>query len=237
MVKTEQHQIEWTPERIERFWDYYSDNKSLEGTYFASMSGQQLIDYVRKRIRIGVAVDIGCGRGDLIGFLLNRRIRAYGMDQSNDSVELVRKRFSSNALFLGAGDQPPPADTAFMLEVVEHMDDEALGKALASIRRILKPGGHLIITTPNNEDLDKGKIMCPECGCIFHRMQHVRRWSADTLASYVERHGFEAITCAPYRLGCRVGLMGLLDKIRFRHEKPNLIYIGRVVGDHRTSRT
>lgn len=223
----EQHEIDWTRERIERFWDYYSGNRALEDTYFARISGRQLIDYVRKRIRIGLAVDIGCGRGDLIGFLLDRGFRAYGMDQSTESVELVRRRFSSKALFLGAGNEPPPADTAFMLEVVEHMDDAALSGALADVRRILKPGGHLVITTPSEENLDKEKIMCPECGSTFHRMQHVRSWSADTLASHLAQHGFATVVCEPHRLGWRLGLMGRLDRIRFRHQKPNLIFVGR----------
>lgn len=223
----EKHDVEWTPKRIERFWDYYSSNNSLEDTYFAKISGRQLIDYVRKRIPIGLAVDIGCGRGDLIGFLLDRGFSAYGMDQSPESVERVRRRFSNNRLFLGAGSEPPPADTAFMLEVVEHMDDGALEKALATVHRILKPGGHLVIMTRNNEDLDAEKIMCPDCGCVFHRMQHVRSWSAESLTSYLANHGFDAVVCNPCRLGWRRGFMGNLDKIRFRHQKPNLVYIGR----------
>lgn len=227
-MAVEQHDIDWTPERIGRFWDYYSRNQSLEDTYFAGISGRQLIEYVRKRIRIGLAVDMGCGRGDLIAFLLDRGFRAYGMDQSPESVALVRQRFSHNPLFAGAGEDPPPADTVFMLEVVEHMNDEALGTAIESVRNILKAGGHLVVTTRNEEDLDREKIMCPECAGIFHRMQHVRSWSAQGLASYLARHGFEAKLCEAYRLGWRRGFMGALDKIRFRHQKPNLIYIGRL---------
>lgn len=223
----EPHEVEWSPERIRRFWDYYSSNSALSETYFARIVGRSLVDYVHKTITIGTAIDIGCGRGDLIHHLLRKGFPTYGTDQSPASIEAVRARFETNPLFLGAGEDPPIADTAFMLEVVEHMDDEALGVALAIAKRLLKSDGHLVITTPNEEHLDASNIMCPECGCVFHRIQHVRSWSAASLRGVLEKSGFETISCEPYRLSWRHGLMGQADKLRFRHQKPNLIYIGR----------
>jgi 2-polyprenyl-3-methyl-5-hydroxy-6-metoxy-1,4-benzoquinol methylase len=227
------HEIEWTPERIARFWDYYSSNPALSETYFAQRVGRSVVEYVGKMIDIGTAVDIGCGRGDLIDHLLRAGFPAYGMDQSQSSISTVLARFRDNPLFLGAGNEPPQAETAFMLEVVEHMNDEALDQALGAARRLLKPGGHLVVTTPNEEDLDASKVMCAECGCIFHRIQHVRSWSARTLRARLESAGFQAIRCEPYRLEWRHGLMGEIDKIRFRRQKPNLIYIGRLEPEKR----
>jgi 2-polyprenyl-3-methyl-5-hydroxy-6-metoxy-1,4-benzoquinol methylase len=114
-----------------------------------------------------------------------------------------------------------------MLEVVEHMDDEALTRALRDAHRILKPGGHLVLTTPNDEDLRAAKRMCPECGAVFHQMQHVRSWSAATLAEFVGKFGFETQSAKAIVLSRYRGLMGMAHRLRFaRRKRPNLVYIG-----------
>ena len=52
-----------------------------------------------------------------------------------------------------------------------------------------------MITTPNEEVLSNNAVFCPECGHEFHRWQHLRSWSADSLASALARHGFEPLFC------------------------------------------
>lgn len=226
-----QHEIEWSPERVRRFWDYMGSTPGFENLYFARKAGSALIKYVASRIRIGTAVDIGCGRGDLLHFLLDRGYQAYGTDQSQASVDAVNARFEENPRFRGAvvGTALPDAiaDTVFMLEVVEHMDDAALVQALHDARRILKPGGHLVLTTPNDEDLQSAKRMCPECGAVFHQMQHVRSWTAETLSQFLSKLGFACRSAEATVLSPHSGLMGVAHKLRYTGRKrPNLVYIG-----------
>jgi len=229
------HKIKWTPELIQRFWDYYSSNPSLEDTYFAKSVGRHLLDYVGRRIRIGTAVDFGCGRGDLIGYLL-ARTEAYGVDQSPESVATANRRFKDHPRFKGAfvGSEQLPggcADTVFAVEVVEHMEDAPLDGLLMEARRILKPGGHLVVTTPNNEDLRRSEIMCPDCGCIFHNMQHLRSWTADSLISYIARFGFEG-SAEGALLSRRQGFPRFAEMSlhrALRRYKGALIYIGAAV--------
>jgi SAM-dependent methyltransferase len=232
------HEVKWTPERVQRFWNYYSSNPGLQDSYFARMAGASLLGQISKRIKIGTAVDIGCGPGDLVKLLLDRGYEAYAADSSLASIEKVKGRFSDHPRFRGGvhneGITSLPeslADTAFMLEVVEHMDDAVLHGALAEARRLLRAGGNLVITTPNEENLEQSKVICPECACIFHRVQHVRSWSAASLEEFMSKAGFETIACyattlSPYGAG-------VLDRLyravypSIRRRRPHLIYIGR----------
>jgi SAM-dependent methyltransferase len=231
----EPHKIAWTPEHVRRFWDSYSSNPSLEDTYFAKSVGRHLIDYVSRRIRIGTAVDFGCGRGDLIGYLLARHA-CYGVDQSPESVATVNQRFKDHPRFKGAfvdsrEIEAASADAVFAVEVVEHLDDASLEGLLSGAHRVLKPGAHLVVTTPNSEDLLKSEVMCPNCGCAFHNMQHVRSWSAESLSEYLRRFGFRG-SAKRTTLSPRNGV-GRLAQMTLHHvtRRPNnqLIYIGAAV--------
>jgi len=235
MTKPQPREIHWTPERVLNFWDYHGSNPALTGQYFGGMMGRSLLDYVGRHITIRTAVDVGCGRGHLMQFLMQRGSDVYGSDQSPASIELICREFAGMPHFKGAtvGTQALPdaiADTVFMVEVIEHLDDDTLDAALREAHRLLKPGGHLVLTTPNEEDLDASKIMCPNCHTVFHRMQHVRSWSAPGLSARVALNGFrtkrsEGVVLTPYS--------GLLDAIyrrlylfRRRGHRPSLIYIG-----------
>jgi len=83
--------------------------------------------------------------------------------------------------------QDGEAGAVFLIEVLEHLPPEVAAKALAECRRVLQPGGHLIVTVPNEENLAANAVACPDCGCVFHRMQHVRRFSQRSLAEEMQR--------------------------------------------------
>jgi 2-polyprenyl-3-methyl-5-hydroxy-6-metoxy-1,4-benzoquinol methylase len=199
------------------------------------MVGRSLLRYVGQRIRIGTAVDVGCGGGHLMQFLMQHGMDVYGADQSPISVEKVNAQFAGMTHFKGAtvgtSDLPDAvADTVFMVEVVEHLDEAALTGALDEARRLLKPGGHLVLTTPNEENLDANKIMCPNCLAVFHQVQHVRSWSADALARRATVHGFECRTSEGTALTRYNGIVDAVYRflyyLRHKGDRPNLIYIG-----------
>lgn len=225
------HEVAWTPERIRHFWDFLSTNPAIEDLYFAKLHGRSITRHVRRKIPIGTVLDLGCGRGDLIEHLLPYG-DVYGSDQSPEAVAVVTRRFGSRPRFKGAyvGTKAlPQVDTVFVLETVEHLNDEALAELLSDAHRLLKPGGHLVLTTPNEEDLGRYSSMCPECGCVFHQMQHVRSWSARTLTEHVARFGFRAMSAEATVFSPYSGLKGLLYRVGYRALKPNLphlIYIG-----------
>jgi SAM-dependent methyltransferase len=113
--------------------------------------------------------------------------------------------------------------------MIEHLNDDYMTKAVNEFHRILKPDGVLVLTTPNNEDLSVGEVLCAECGARFHRMQHVRSWTADALREEMEGSGFETIRCRSVYF-TQPTAASHLKAVAYRLgglKTPNLLYFGR----------
>jgi hypothetical protein len=103
---------------------------------------------------------------------------------------------------------------------------------LGEVHRLLRVGGHLIITTPNDENLAASAILCPNCLCEFHRGQHVRTWSAQSLSAVVAAHGFTPIHCAPTYFADVAGWRGLWQTLRLRIKRQRLPNLALVAQKH-----
>lgn len=93
-------------------------------------------------------LDVGCGTGGNV-IMLNEHGEAHGIDVSKDAVRFCHER-GLDRVQLGAADELPFEDGTFdlvtALDVVEHLDDD-LG-ALKEFRRVLRPGGKVLIFVP-----------------------------------------------------------------------------------------
>ncbi|MCC4270428.1 class I SAM-dependent methyltransferase [Marinobacter nauticus] len=200
------HEIEWTEEKANRLWGYYSSSEAHRSTYFGETVGWHVAKLLRRNgfLKSGVLVDFSCGNGALIEEILKvapKDLAVYGFDPSSISVDVANSRNAGKSGFKGASQlisYPVPLDSGFasvvvLTEVVEHLDDNSLRNVIGECKRILKPGGRLVITTPNNECLDRAKVLCPECGCTFHRWQHQRSWSPASLKAYLRSEGFLSV--------------------------------------------
>lgn len=102
-------------------------------------------------------LEIGCGRGGFANALLTRfpgATKYFACDYSESALEIARRRLSVHAnaevfrediqnLSFNSGS----IDLAISCETIEHVPDAY--KALENLHRVLKPGGHLILTCPN----------------------------------------------------------------------------------------
>ena len=186
--------LTWTPEMVKTYWDYESQ---FPEQFFAYRYGREIIEKLLPYLpQEGHTLDYGCGPGNLIERLLDTRLKVAGLDFSPTTIEVVVQRFRDRDNFLGAfepkdlKDKEHLFDAITVVEVIEHLYDKQLDELLGNVHKLLRPGGTVAFTTPNEEILDNNYILCPVSGKLFHRWQHVRSWSAKSLAEYLTKKGF-----------------------------------------------
>jgi SAM-dependent methyltransferase len=130
-------------------------------------------------------LDYGCGTGGLVAYLRARGVDAFGFEQGwcedllrrNSVPTIEQNEFDRHAATF---------DVVSAIEVIEHTTDPV--DVLRTIRRLLKPGGLLFMTTgnaqPYHDRITKWRYVTPDV--------HISYFEPATLALALEAAGFEA---------------------------------------------
>lgn len=106
-------------------------------------------------------LDIGCGEGYGSNILSNTAKKVYGIDNSEEAIEYAKNTYGGKGIDFIRMDMPPinfkdrAFDTITLFEVIEHLPRAE--KCIQEIKRILREGGVLILSTP----LKKGETVNP----------------------------------------------------------------------------
>jgi SAM-dependent methyltransferase len=100
----------------------------------------------------GEVLEVGCGEGRGIGLVMPRASSYSAIDKIGPVVESLRKKHPAGKFHVGnIPPLSPFADATFdvvlCFQVIEHIADDH--RLLKEIHRVLKPGGILLMTTPN----------------------------------------------------------------------------------------
>lgn len=112
---------------------------------------ESLKEYVHPNSKI---LDIGCGNGRLLSTLGDSGIDYTGLDFSDHLIRLAREIYPQHKFTVGNIITLPFSDhdfnTIFCIAVLHHIPSEALrSKAIGEIKRVIKPGGYLILSNWN----------------------------------------------------------------------------------------
>lgn len=137
----------------------------------------------------GEILDLGCGRGEWLEILREEALGAVGVESNQTLVAAGRSRGfeiihqEAIAYLAGLPSNSLQAVTAFHL--IEHLEFERLIELLSEVKRTLKPGGIVILETPNPKNLVVG-------ACNFYAdPTHHKPAFPDTLQFVLNRMGFQ----------------------------------------------
>ncbi len=139
---------------------------------FIASEGEQLSRRLREAFEVAEVtpgmriLDIGCGRGEILRHCARLGARGYGVDYAPVAVRMARalveadeeSRDAVSVYLADAKVLPFPNfsfDRVLMFDLVEHLHPWELDRALAEARRVLRPGGRLIIHTAPNVWYDR----------------------------------------------------------------------------------
>lgn len=172
------------------------EKEDFRGKYESGKSGDFLLNryfnaveklFIASNLKKAYALEIGCGEGLSTQRLIKMLPKGIRMEASeyvkhqiphakknNPGINIVQE----SAYELRRDDNS--LDVVFLLEVLEHLDFPS--KALQEIKRVLKPGGFLIIGIPREPlwrilNMARGKYW----GDLGNTPGHLNHWSSRSL--------------------------------------------------------
>ena len=166
-------------------WRHHMRNRRL---YIQSAIARHL---ERKQTSsVGSILDLGCGDGNHLNHLSQYGRSLFGADYNIDRLLRAHARCPSGTFFLGDTLDLPVKDEFFDLvffhHVIEHIEDDE--GALASVSRVLKKGGLLVLGAPN-EGVWWWQLAYRLQPKMRKTTDHVHFYTADSLARKVEDSG------------------------------------------------
>lgn len=175
--------------------------ESIENRYYAYLreqgysTTQALLDVLRVYVPLfdglPAVADLGCGHGEFLEMLRAQGHSVSGVDIDPGMIEECRSQGFDAELgdaeaWLDA--RPLSLDGVFSSNVVEHLPAQTVTNWIAASYRALRPGGKLVLTTPNPES---AIVQLYE---FWRDPTHVRLYSRQLLEFMLVDAGFVTVT-------------------------------------------
>jgi 2-polyprenyl-3-methyl-5-hydroxy-6-metoxy-1,4-benzoquinol methylase len=150
-----------------------------------------------------IIVDLGCGNGWLVDFLLQKGYNAYGIDVSPSGIAIAKQKYPDRFFVLDPDSDDLPIelqqiafDTILSIEVIEHLyDPRRYVKLCKNILKHSKNNKELIVSTPYHGYLKNIVIaIAGKMDSHFSALWdggHIKFWSRNTLTTLLTEAGFE----------------------------------------------
>ena len=153
---------------------------------FADFRSANLFRLLTHHVRPGTVLDVGCGGGGMVAWLVEHGHDARGIDLNADTVAAARHFLASRGrdpMRVSCGSPAEIIPTGLTLDNVISMDtlehDEDDHRAFAQLVELTRPGGRLIVTVP---------ALMALFGPRDRDMGHFRRYSRESLCELAAPH-------------------------------------------------
>lgn len=155
---------------------------------------EQLKDYRGKHE--GTLLEIGCGQGELLVEAEQLGYDVMGVEYSEHAVGVAQSRLTRGRVLKGevtdVALEPHSFDVILNTDVIEHVRD--VKAFLASIHRLLKPGGVLVMTTISVNTLSHRLL---GRSWVEFKVEHLSYFSDNALYLLLFNAGFQQVTLQP----------------------------------------
>jgi len=140
-------------------WGLHIDSQAAEKS--KRLTFEYRLNQVKNILRSGDKIlDCGCATGFFLDLVKQKGFTPYGIEISDYAAPIAKGKFGDKNIFQGniedahfAEGEANIFNAIFMTDYLEHVRNP--GKTLAAAFRFLKPGGVLVITTPDTSSPSK----------------------------------------------------------------------------------
>ena len=136
--------------------DLEKQQANLAKVQKSDFRASNLFSLLTNHINPGSSIlDVGCGSGGLVGYLLEKNFNAKGIDVNENNIKVAKEYLISRSLepervsfgltsdLIRSGEQ---SDVVFCMDCLEHVEDDT--KLFNELIELVRPGGELILTVP-----------------------------------------------------------------------------------------
>jgi O-antigen chain-terminating methyltransferase len=146
--------------RADEFYERFEDEMRGSDEAVRSMLAPYLDDLRGRRAIGGAVVDVGCGRGEWLALLHADGFEAIGIDTNVQAVDACRSRglmaIVGDAISYLRGVEAGSLLAVTGFHVIEHLPADLQIELVEAALHALRPGGLLILETPNPTNLVVG---------------------------------------------------------------------------------
>jgi SAM-dependent methyltransferase len=149
-------------------------------------------------------LDVGCGPGTLVG-ILREDHEAFGVDITEPQIDYANRVYGEppGCFYACALEALPeelgPFDAISAVELIEHLPPELADRTLRDAVRRLRPGGKLVLTTPDfHSAWPVIERIVDRVGDVEYYVQHVNKFTTRRFREQLEALGLREVRVRKY---------------------------------------